>query len=204
MDHAPYRHTRTGDRPAAAAPSAAAGRPADVRKLGKRSGCDPVFALGTAQSPAETRELLSAWAELYPNPDYYQWAMVEKATGQVFGSISVYNALLGEPQQKTKWPGLELSGGIWEPGYCIGQKWWGKGLTTEALQTVVDFWFHQVGGTFLTCCHAVHNPASGRVMEKAGFVYHHNDVYHKFDGTPVECRCYLLTKERYDNRKDLL
>mgnify|MGYP000098543389 FL=1 len=41
-------------------------------------------------------------------------------------------------------------------------------------------------------------------MEKAGFVYHHNDVYHKFDGTPVECRCYLLTKERYDNRKDLL
>ena len=75
------------------------------------------------KSPAETRELLSAWAELYPNPDYYQWAIVEKATGQVFGSISVYNALLGEPQQKAKWPGLELSGGIWEPGYCIGQKW---------------------------------------------------------------------------------
>ena len=156
------------------------------------------------KSPAETRELLSAWAELYPNPDYYQWAMVEKATGQVFGSISLCNALLGEPQQKTRWPGLDLSGGIWEPGYCIGQKWWGKGFTTEALQAVVDFWFRQVGGTFLTCCHAVHNPASGRVMEKAGFVYHHNDVYHKFDGTPVECRCYLLTKERYDNRKDLL
>ena len=37
-----------------------------------------------------------------------------------------------------------------------------------------------------------------------GFVYHHNDVYHKFDGTPVECRCYLLTKKHYDNRKDLL
>ena len=80
------------------------------------------------KSPAETRELLSAWAELYPNPDYYQWAMVEKATGQVFGSISVYNALLGEPQQKAKWPGLELSGGIWEPGYCIGQKWWARAL----------------------------------------------------------------------------
>lgn len=61
------------------------------------------------KSPAETRELLSAWAELYPNPDYYQWAMVEKATGQVFGSISVYNALLGEPQQKAKWAELDLS-----------------------------------------------------------------------------------------------
>ena len=30
-------------------------------------------------SPAETWALLSAWAELYPNPDYYQWAMVEKS-----------------------------------------------------------------------------------------------------------------------------
>ena len=44
---------------------------------------------------AETQELLSAWALLYPNEDYYQWAIVEKATGQVFGSISIYNSLLG-------------------------------------------------------------------------------------------------------------
>ena len=151
---------------------------------------------------AETQELLSAWALLYPNEDYYQWAIVEKASGQVFGSISIYNSLLGEPAQRNEWPGFDLSEGIWEPGYCIGQKWWGKGLTTEALQAVVDFWFNQVGGAFLTCCHAVQNPASGRVMEKAGFLYHHDAIDHKFDGTPVECRSYLLTRERY-NRKDL-
>ena len=30
----------------------------------------------------ETLGLLAAWATLYPNPDYYQWAMVEKASGQ--------------------------------------------------------------------------------------------------------------------------
>ena len=155
------------------------------------------------KSPTETRELLAAWATLYPNLDYYQWAIVEKGTGQVFGSISVCNALLGEPQQKTEWPGLDISDGIWELGYCIGRKWWGKGYTTEALRAVVQFWFSETDGAFLTCCHAVDNPASGRVMQKAGFVYHHNAVYHKFDGTPVECRCYLLTKERCDNRKDL-
>lgn len=54
---------------------------------------------------AETRELLSAWALLYPNEDYYQWAIVEKASGQVFGSISIYNSLAGEPQQKAECPG---------------------------------------------------------------------------------------------------
>ena len=162
------------------------------------SGAEP--ASSAVSSPAASAQPPSA----VPSADAETFLVEDQATGQVLGSLSVYNALLGEPQQKTKWQGLELSGGIWEPGYCIGQKWWGKGFTTEALQAVVDFWFRQVGGAFLTCCHAVQNPASGRVMEKAGFVYHHNDVYHKFDGTPVECRCYLLTKERYDNRKDLL
>lgn len=153
---------------------------------------------------AQTRELLAAWALLYPNPDYYQWAIVEKATGQVFGSISLYNSLLAEPQQKAEWPGLDCSGGIWEPGYCCGKNWWGKGFTTEALRAVVEHWFRKVEGSFLTCCHAVANPASGRVMEKAGFVYDHDAVYHKFDGTPVPCKCYVLTRERYDEiRKDL-
>lgn len=61
---------------------------------------------------AETQELLSAWALLYPNEDYYQWAIVEKATGQVFGSISLYNSLLGEPAQRNEWPGFDLSEGI--------------------------------------------------------------------------------------------
>ncbi len=146
----------------------------------------------------ETRELLAAWATLYPNPDYYQWAIVEKASGQVFGSISLCNSLLGEPQQKTEWPGLDLTKGTWEPGYCIGRAWWNKGYTTEALRAVVEYWFKNTDSNFLTCCHAVDNPASGKVMEKAGFVYHHDAVYHKFDGTPVDCKSYLLTRERFE------
>ena len=49
----------------------------------------------------ETLGLLAAWATLYPNPDYYQWAIVEKASGQVFGSISIFNAALGDAGQKS-------------------------------------------------------------------------------------------------------
>ena len=110
------------------------------------------------KSPAETRELLAAWALLYPNPDYYQWAMVEKATGQVFGSISLYNSLPGEPQQKTEWPGRDLTDGVWEPGYCIGRKWWNKGFTTEALRAVVAYWFTRTDSRWLACGHAAANP----------------------------------------------
>lgn len=142
----------------------------------------------------QTVGLLAAWATLYPNPDYYQWAIVEKATGQVFGSISIFNAALGAPEQKAAWPELDTSGGVWEVGYCIGRKWWNKGFTTEALKAVVDYWFRNTDSNLLCCCYAKKNPASGRVMQKAGFVYHHDGIDHKFDGTPVECRYCLLTR----------
>lgn len=45
----------------------------------------------------ETRELLTAWALLYPNGDYYEWGIVEKATGQVFGSIGIFTSSSAEP-----------------------------------------------------------------------------------------------------------
>lgn len=181
--------------------------PADAEMMYANWANDPAVTRYLRWEPhkdaAQTRELLAAWALLYPNPDYYQWAIVEKATGQVFGSISLYNALLAEPQQKNDWPEFDISGGIWEPGYCIGKNWWGKGFTTEALRAVVEYWFENTDGNFLTCCHAVDNPASGRVMEKAGFVYAHDAVYHKFDGTAVPSKCYALTREHYNaNRKD--
>ena len=57
-----------------------------------------------------------------------------------------------------------------------------------------DLWFTTVGGERLACCHAADNPASGAVMRKAGFVYHHDSVYHKFDGAEVPCKVYLLEK----------
>ena len=120
----------------------------------------------------ETVGLLAAWATLYPNPDYYQWAIVEKASGQVFGSISIFNALLGDPAQKALWPQQDCTDGIWEAGYCIGKHWWNHGFATEALKAAVNYWFENTDGGWLTCCHAKENPASGRVMEKAGFLYH--------------------------------
>lgn len=150
----------------------------------------------------ETRELLAAWALLYPNGDYYQWAIVEKATGQVFGSISVFTSSSAEPERDL-WPGFDHTNGVWEVGYCIGKAWWNKGFTTEALKAVVEYWFKNTDSSWLACCHAFENPASGRVQQKAGFVYDHDSVYHKFDGTLVACRCYALTREHYEELRGL-
>ena len=153
------------------------------------------------KNEAETHELLAAWATLYPNPDYYQWAIVEKATGEVFGTISVFRSDAAEPNPRDEWPGFDDCNGIWEVGYCIGKAWWNKGYTTEALKAVLDYWFTNTDSDWLACSHAFQNPASGKVMTKAGFVYDHDAEYHKFDGTPVSCKCYALTREHYEELK---
>ena len=184
--------------------------PADAPAMYRNWANDPAVTRFLRWEPHkdenETFALLTAWEELYQNPDYYQWCMVEKSTGEVFGSMSFYDDTAGDPGAAAGWQarGFDISQGVWEPGYCIGRAWWGKGYTTEALNAVVDYWFTRTDGTWLACCHAVENPASGRVMQKAGFVYSHDATYHKFDGTPVSCRTYLLTRDAWQERKDTL
>ena len=176
--------------------------PADAEMMYANWASDPEVTRWLRWEPhknvAETRELLAAWALLYPNPDYYQWALVEKATGQVFGSISIFRSDSVEADPRAEWPAMDNRFGVWEVGYCMGKRWWNKGLMTEACKAVVDFWFKNTDGKWLECSHALQNPASGRVMQKAGFVYDHDAEYHKFDGTPVPCQCYALTRERYN------
>ena len=113
----------------------------------------------------ETRELLTAWALLYPNGDYYQWGIVEKATGHVFGTIGIFTSSSAEPE-RDPWPGFDHTNGVWEVGYCIGRAWWNKGFTTEALREVVEYWFQNTDSNWLACAHAFENPASGRVMTR--------------------------------------
>ena len=56
-------------------------------------------------------------------------------------------------------------------GYCIGQKWWRKGIVSEALAEVIRFFFEQVGVNRVESRHDPNNPNSGKVMTKCGLKY---------------------------------
>ena len=58
-----------------------------------------------------------------------------------------------------------------EIGYVLGKAYWGHGIMTEALKAVLDFCFTQAGFQKVRARYASLNPASGRVMEKAGMFY---------------------------------
>lgn len=58
-----------------------------------------------------------------------------------------------------------------EIGYWVGRPYWGRGIATEALQGALAWARRQWKRRALVSGHFEDNPASGRVLEKAGFLY---------------------------------
>ncbi|MEP0545458.1 MAG: GNAT family N-acetyltransferase [Rhodothermales bacterium] len=85
-----------------------------------------------------------------------QYAFVIVAGGEVVGHISVKN--------------VDRARGEAEIGYWIGRPYWGRGYASEAVRRIVAFAFEEIGLRRLYAHVLAHNPASGRVLEKAGFV----------------------------------
>ena len=109
-------------------------------------------------SSERTRESIKRWVEQYQKPDTYKWAICFKTSpDQVIGDISVVS-------QDQESESCEL-------GYILGKKFWGKGFMTEALTAVLDFLLNEVGFKEIKATYVSLNPASGKVMEKAGMQY---------------------------------
>lgn len=104
-----------------------------------------------------TRMVLEDWVKSYENDDSYQWAIVPKDINEPIGSISVV----------AKDDEAEMV----HIGYCIGRKYWHKGITSEALKALIDFFFNEVGVKCIESRHDPRNPHSGDVMKKCGMIY---------------------------------
>ena len=87
-------------------------------------------------------------------------------------------------------------------GYVLGQDFWGQGYGTEAAQAAVRFAFQRANKCDLAA--AVHpaNPASGRVLEKAGFVYSHINTDLHGRCANVEAKVYVQKAEDWFVRED--
>lgn len=102
--------------------------------------------------------------------------------------------------------GRELIGGIGiggatrnekaEMGYWLAQSHWGRGIVTDAVRCLCRFVFAEYGLQRIIA-HTFHiNPASSRVLEKAGFTLEgtlRGDFYR--DGQALDVRCYGLMRD---------
>ena len=104
-------------------------------------------------------ESLEIIRTVFNNPT--NWAIVLKETGEVIGAIGY------GPSCDCMLPAREG-----EPiaGYWIAKPYWNQGICTEALALMIEHIRQTTSIPSLISGHFIDNPASGRVMEKCGFV----------------------------------
>jgi [ribosomal protein S5]-alanine N-acetyltransferase len=67
--------------------------------------------------------------------------------------------------------------GIYELGFHLCRQFWGGGYATEAASAIVEYAFQTIGARSLFAGHHPENTASGKVLEKLGFRYDHDELY---------------------------
>lgn len=107
----------------------------------------------THESPQETKIVLDMWLKAYGSGRSYHWAL--EKDGELIGDLALMH--LSE---------TNMSGEI---GYCLSRRFWNQGLMSEAVISISRHLFSQVGMKRIVIRHLTDNPASGRVIQKAGY-----------------------------------
>ena len=129
----------------------------------------------------ETEAYLNFILPKYETEQTYRWAIVLKETNEVVGCIDVVD--------------LKIKRKCAELGYVLGDKFWGKGLMSEAGKKVLDYLFAE-GFERIEAVHDIENPKSGRVMEKIGMTYEGTLKKSRMNnsGKLVDCKIYAIVK----------
>ncbi len=104
-------------------------------------------------TPTAVQMLLASWLDKYQSPNFYRWAIVEKASNKNIGQIAFCKV----------YSDLQTA----EIEYCIGQAFWSNGYAGEALAALIDFTFQYSDFQKLEAYHRAENTRSGRVLEKS-------------------------------------
>ena len=109
--------------------------------------------IGTATGRVASWRLLALLIGHWHLRGYGQWAIVEKATGELIGRVGLW--------YPEGWPGIEL-------GWVIKRERWDNGFATEGAKAAADFAFNEVGADRIISMIQPDNPRSIRVAEKIG------------------------------------
>jgi ribosomal-protein-alanine N-acetyltransferase len=132
---------------------------------------------------ADARHWLHLTRQSHAQQSAYDFALELRATGEFVGGMGL-----------TLEPRFDRA----EAGYWLGQPYWGRGLTTEALAALLHFGFTELRLNKIFATHIAENPASGRVMQKNGMRKEGELVQHtKRDGRYHDLWQYRLTRQEY-------
>lgn len=136
----------------------------------------------------EVKELLDKYIGSYERPDYYRWAVIEKASGECIGQIAYFLV-----DSKNHFAEIE---------YCIGAEFQCRGYATEATKAVIAFGFDRINLHKVQICTKTINKPSRRVIEKCGFTYEGTlRDYFFMNGEYVGRHYFSILREEYEAKK---
>lgn len=89
------------------------------------------------------------------------WAIVLKETGEAIGAMGYFTHDTSN---------IPIGTNDCEIGYWVARPYWNQGICTEALRLMLDYCINVKQYENIWSDHFIGNPASGRVMQKCGFV----------------------------------
>ncbi len=88
-------------------------------------------------------------------------------------------------------------------GYWLGEAFWGRGLMTEAVRAITSYAFQKAETHRIYACVYAWNPASARVLEKAGYQLEGRLRKHAHkDGMFVDEFIYGILREEWQRTHD--
>jgi RimJ/RimL family protein N-acetyltransferase len=130
----------------------------------------------------QTQEFLAGCVAAWEGDNRFPFVITLKENASPIGMIEIHP-----------------SGSRCGAGYVIGKTHWGKGYTTEALKTLIEWVFTQPGVYRLDATCDVENFASYRVMEKAGMqregILRRWVIHPNISPEPRDCYIYAIVKD---------
>ncbi len=140
------------------------------------------------KSPEQTQDYLRFLQTRYRTGDFYDWAVIDKASGKMIGTCGFAK--------------LSFENNSAEVGYVLNPEYWGKGIAAEALMRVMEYGFMELNIHRIEAKYIVGNDASRRVMEKCGMTFegiNRSSMYIKGDYRDIGI-CAIISDEYMRNR----
>ena len=122
---------------------------------------------------ADNLQVSANMRDTFPSP--YTLSDAEAWVGFAMGQDPEVSFAIASPKEAIGGIGLRLQEDVHrrsaEVGYWLGELFWGRGIATAALKALSEYAFAEFSPVRLYGYVYESNPASCRVMEKAGFVF---------------------------------
>jgi [ribosomal protein S5]-alanine N-acetyltransferase len=116
------------------------------------------FSLNGCLTVSQTQEKIAGFIDSYSRYGFGKWAVILKEDKQLIGYCGIAVEEIDEKKET-------------ELGYRLNDKYWGKGLATEAAKATLQYGFKELKLPYILAIVESANKASIRVLKKLGMAY---------------------------------